>query len=267
MSKMSLLNIITISIIQGLTEFLPVSSSGHLVLVPKLISMPDQGLIMDMAVHIGTLLAVLIYYRTDIWNIIMSILYWKDPNKVQDRRLGIYILIATIPAVLVGLLMHIYIPEGIRDVRVIMTTLIFFGIVMGIADKFGKKDQDIKKITLKSAFLIGIAQTIALIPGTSRSGITITAGRFLGFKGVDAAKFSFLLGIPAIAGAGLLAVLDVVNSGNTSMGLDMIYAIIFSAITGVIAIEIMMRWLNKIGLMPFVIYRLILGVALIAIYI
>ncbi len=264
---MSILNIITISIIQGLTEFLPVSSSGHLVLVPKLINLPDQGLIMDMAVHIGTLLAVLVYYRVDIWNIITATICWKDQKKIQDRRLGIYIALATIPAVIIGLLMHIYIPEGIRDIRVIMTTLIFFGVVMGFADKFGKKDQDIKKITLKSALIVGIAQTIALIPGTSRSGITITAGRFLGFNSVDAAKFSFLLGIPAIAGAGLLAVIDVVKSGDTSMGLDMFYAIIISAITGVIAIEIMMRFLNKIGLMPFVIYRLLLGAVLITLYI
>lgn len=263
---MSLFHILIISVIQGLTEFLPVSSSGHLVLIPKLIELPDQGILMDMAVHIGTLMAVLIYYRRDIWRIALGIVCWKNPERATERRLGIYILLATIPAVGVGLLMHTFLPDGIRDIRVILVTLVLFGIVMGVADRIGLKEREIKDMTLKSALLVGLAQCLALIPGTSRSGITITAGRFLGFKGVDAAKFSFLLSIPATAGAGLLAVMEVMETGNSEMSGDMIVAIALSFLAGIAAIEIMMRWLKNIGLMPFVIYRLALGGILMVMY-
>ena len=260
---MTLLNIIIISIVQGLTEFLPVSSSGHLVLIPKLINLPDQGLIMDLAVHIGTLMAVLVYYRRDVWSIGMSILCWKDERRASSRKLGIYILLATIPAVIIGLVMHILIPDGIRDLRIITITTIFFGLLMGVADKYSSHDKDFSKVTLKSALIVGIAQVLAFIPGTSRSGITITAGRFLGFNRVDAARFSFLLSIPATAGAGLLGVIDVIKAGDLQMGADMLTAIVISFLAGLLAIEIMIRWLGKFGLMPFVIYRLILGAILI----
>jgi len=261
---MTLFTIIIISIVQGLTEFIPVSSSGHLVLVPKLLNLQDQGLIMDLAVHIGTLFAVLVYYYKDIWQIAMGCIFWKDKRRTSSRNLGIYIVLATIPAIIFGFAIHVMIPEGIRDIRIIVATTIIFGALMGLVDKYCFSEKKISEINLKSAMVIGFAQVLALIPGTSRSGVTMTAGRFLGFSRVDAARFSFLLSVPATAGAGALGVFDVIQSGNTQMGIDMLLAIIFSFFAGLLAISIMMNWLKRFGLMPFAIYRLILGFAILA---
>jgi len=261
---MTLINIIIISIIQGLTEFLPVSSSGHLIFIPKLLNLPDQGITMDLALHLGTLLAVFVYYRKDIGQMILAFLFWKDKERVIHRKLGLYIILATIPAVILGLLMHILLPEGLRDIRIIITTTILFGILMGFADKYSPQEKDLSKITAKSALKIGLAQVLAFIPGTSRSGITMTMARFLGFNREDSARFSFLLSIPAIAGAGCFAILDFLESGDAQMGIDMLTAIILSFIVGLFAIYIMIKWIKKYGLMPFVIYRLVLGFGLIA---
>lgn len=261
---MTLLNIAIVSIVQGLTEFLPISSSGHLVLAPKILQMPDQGLIMDLAVHIGTLLAVLVYYRRDVWDMALAWLQWKNPKRQAARRLGLYIVLATIPAVVFGFIMHKIIPDGIRDVRVIAATTLFYGVLLGVADRFSPRDKDLSKITLKSALMIGFAQALALIPGTSRSGITMTTARFLGFNRVDAARFSFLLSIPATAGAGLLGVVDVVKAGDAQMGMDMVIAIVMTFLAGMAAMSFMMRWFKNFGMMPFVIYRLLLGVGLVA---
>ncbi len=259
---MTLIHIIILSIVQGLTEFLPVSSSGHLVLVPLLFQMKDQGLIMDLAVHIGTLLAVLVYYRKDIWEISCACLRWKTtPNKAM-RNLGFYIVLATIPAVVFGFTLHQILPAGIRDVRVIAATTIIFGILLGVADRYSKQDQGLAQMTLKSAMLVGFAQVLALVPGTSRSGITMTAGRFLGFNRVDAARFSFLLSIPATAGAGILGVLDVVKAGDVQVGIDMTIAIAMTFVAGMLAISFMMRWFKKFSMMPFVVYRVLLGLVL-----
>ena len=259
---MTILHITILSIVQGLTEFLPVSSSAHLVLVPLVTNMPDQGLMMDLAVHIGTLLAVLVYYRKDVWDISWACLYWKGKKNKDMRHLGIYIVLATIPAVVFGFIMHKIIPEGIRDVRVIAATTLIFGAILGIADRFSPAEKTLSKITLKSAMIIGFAQVLAFIPGTSRSGITMTTARFLGFNRVDAARFSFLLSIPATAGAGLLAVIDVIKAHDAKMEADMAIAAVMTFFAGLLAIAFMMRWLKKFGLMPFVVYRLLLGTAL-----
>jgi len=259
---MPILHIIILSIVQGLTEFLPVSSSGHLVLVPRLLGLPDQGLDMDLAVHIGTLMAVLVYYRRDVLNMILAVLFWNDKKRKSDQRLAIYIALSTIPIGILGFMMHKVMPDGIRDVWVITATTLIFGAVLGLADHFGKTTRTLDKITFKSAFAIGCAQALALIPGTSRSGITITTARFLGFNRVEAARFSFLLSIPATMGAGLLGVLDAVKEGNAALGMDMALAAGFTFIAGLGAIAFMVRFLKKYGLMPYVIYRLALGVSL-----
>ncbi|MCK4945141.1 MAG: undecaprenyl-diphosphate phosphatase [Alphaproteobacteria bacterium] len=258
-------SIIIISIVQGLTEFLPVSSSGHLVLVPLIFNMPDQKLVMDLAVHIGTLLAVLVYYRRDVWEISLSCLPWKKTFHKDKRRLGIYIILATIPAIIFGFIMHNILPEGIRDVRVIAATTLGFGVLLGVADYTGSRTGTIEQITLKSAMLIGFAQVLALIPGTSRSGITITMARFLGISRVDAARFSFLLSIPVTAGAGFLGVLDVLKSHDAQLGMDMLLAVFVTLVAGFLAIAFMMRWLKNSGMMPFAIYRVIMG-AILAVY-
>jgi undecaprenyl-diphosphatase len=260
---MPLLHIIILSIVQGLTEFLPISSSGHLVLVPIVTKSPDQGLIMDLAVHIGSLFAVLVYYRRDVWNMCYACIPWvKNPDH-SSRRLGVYIALATIPAIIFGFIMHKILPEGIRDVRVIAATTIFYGLLLGAADRFGPHEKTVKDVTLTSAMAIGLAQVLALIPGTSRSGITMTAARFLGFHRVDAARFSFLLSIPATAGAGLLGVMDVVKAEDAQLGMDMLLAIVFTFVAALGAISFMMRFLRNYSMMPFMIYRLILGAGLI----
>jgi undecaprenyl-diphosphatase len=176
--------------------------------------------------------------------------------------MGIYIVLGTIPAVLFGALIHVLFPDGIRSIEVIAATTIIFGILMGIADRVGPRTLTISNMTLKKALLIGCAQALALIPGTSRSGITMTAARFLGFERVDAAKFSFLLGIPAMAAAGLLSFLDIFDSGNAGLLTDAAYAIFFAFLAGLAAIHFMMKWLPRFGLLPFVVYRLLLGVFL-----
>lgn len=261
---MNIWHIALLSVVQGLTEFLPISSSGHLLLLPALTHLPDQGLNMDLAVHIGTLMAVLVYYHRDIWQIGVACLPWNKTPDMIMRRLGIYIVLATIPAVIFGFILHKTIPEGIRNFHIVAATTIVFGLLMGLADKMGSREKTLKDMTLKSALLIGFAQMVALIPGTSRSGITMTTARSLGFDRVDAARFSFLLSIPATAGAGLLGVVDVVKQGNVALGYDMAIAAVMTFFAGLFAITFMMRWLKRFGLMPFVIYRIILGIALIA---
>lgn len=256
---MTLTQIAILSVVQGITEFFPISSSAHLVLVPHLLKMADQGLVMDLAVHIGTLLAVLVYYRRDVWDMVMAVLDWKNPQRLLSRRLAIYIVIATIPAVLFGFAIHTLFPEGIRSLQVITVTTLLFGVLMGVADKMGKQDKIISDITLKSAFIIGVAQAMALIPGTSRSGITMTIARFLGFGRVDAARFSFLLGIPATAAAGAIGLLDLLKSGDPALETDAALAVGFTFVAAIIAIHFMMKWLKSFGLLPFVIYRLLLG--------
>lgn len=259
--------ILTLAFVQGFTEFLPISSSGHLVLVPKFLGAADQGLLMDVALHVGTLCAILVYYRRDVLEMLLAVLQWKNPARKTARSLAIYIVLATIPALLFGLFIHFVFPDGIRDVRVIAATTIFFGLLMGIADYFGKRVKTVGDMTLKSALFIGLAQAVALIPGTSRSGITMTAARFLGFARVDAARFSFLLGMPAMAAAGAMSFLEILESDSPGLLQDAGIAVGLSFLAGLAAIHFMMKWLTRFGLLPFVFYRLALGVVLIVFFI
>lgn len=251
--------ILILSIIQGLTEFLPVSSSAHLALAPKLFGERDQGLLVDAALHLGTLLAVLIYYRKDLFAILKAVLQGSKTPDPASRNLGYFIALASVPVLLGGLVIELFYPDGIRDVRVITCTTIFFGLLLGFADWKGAKDKDLKDLRLRHAMMIGFAQALALIPGTSRSGITITTGRLLGFKRVDAARFAFLIGIPATAAASLLSVIKILESGNAGLIQDSVLAVCCTFACGIAAIHFMMKWLNKFGLWPFVVYRLALG--------
>lgn len=255
--------ILILAVVQGFTEFLPISSSGHLALAPKFLDAEDQGVLIDVALHVGTLLAIVVYYRRDVIDMVLSVLQWKNPARTQARKLAIYIVIATIPAIVFGLIIHKIFPEGIRDVRVIATTTIFFGLLMGVADRFGRREKAVSDMTLKSALIVGLAQAVALIPGTSRSGITMTAARFMGFHRVDAARFSFLLGMPAMAAAGAMSFLEILESGDTSMLADAGIAVVLAFLAGLAAIHFMMKWLTRFGLLPFVFYRLGLGAVLI----
>lgn len=257
-----------LALVQGITEFLPISSSGHLILLPSLLGEDDQGLALDVAVHVGTLLAVMLYFRKDIFGIIRA--YTFDLRKTEaqhtfNRKLGFYILLGSIPVIIAGFIMHMLLPEGLRDPRIIIATTLIFGLALWVADR-KQGERPLNTLNWRHALIIGCAQILALIPGTSRSGITITAALFLGFTRTEAARFSMLLGIPAIAGAGTLSTIDIINSGDTILQTDALISGALSFITAYAAIFIMMRWLKSSTFTPFVIYRMILGGVLLFVF-
>ena len=255
------LHLMLLSALQGLTEFLPVSSSGHLILFSKFTTFPDQGLAFDVAVHVGSIIAVMIYFSETIWEMLKGVAktYFIPNFKNPGSKLAWLIVIGTIPAVIAGLFLVENGTDELRSARLIGWTMLSFGIVLFIADKIGMTIRKIEHLTALDAILIGLAQCLALIPGTSRSGITITMGRFLGLERREAAKFAMLLSIPTIAGAGALVGWELYQQGNMA---EIIYAmdgITYSFIASVLAIYIIMWWLKKSTFLPFVIYRLCLG--------
>ncbi len=265
---MELYHIIIVAIIQGITEFLPISSSAHLVLIPKIINQPDQGLLMDVAVHIGTLLAVITFFYKDIYKISHGFCYLilsKEKDNAEYKKqgiLGIHIIIASIPVIIAGFIMNALFNDGIRSIEVIAATTIIFGLLLLFADIKGKQDKSINDLNIKSALLIGLAQIFALIPGTSRSGVTMTMALILGLDRLSAAKFSLLIGIPTILGAGLLKSIELYQSQNMALTNDALIGCFLSFITALIAIFLMFKWLKKASFLPFVIYRMILGAVL-----
>ncbi|MBU2870109.1 undecaprenyl-diphosphate phosphatase [Colwellia sp. E2M01] len=267
---MSTFEIIILALLQGLTEFLPISSSAHLILPSQILGWHDQGLAFDVAVHVGTLLAVVMYFRKEVGGMAVAWLgtVGMGPEKDKasfDGKLAWWILLATIPAGLFGLLGKDLIEEHLRSALVIALTTLLFGFLLGFADvKAGhrKNHKPMEKLGLKGAMLIGLAQAIALIPGTSRSGITMTIGLMLGLSRDNAARFSFLLSIPAIAMAGSYLTLKLVLASEAvdwfAMGLGSIVAFV----SAYACIHYFLILLEKLGMMPFVIYRLILGFGL-----
>jgi len=264
---MTLIQIIVLALIQGLTEFLPVSSSAHLILGSKVFGWPDQGLVFDVATHLGTLFAVLVYFRHELMDMLNA---WTRPVAVDaDRRhraMAVYLALASIPALLVGAVTHGAVEFYLRDVHVIAWATIGFGLLLWIADAFRSRDKGIEQINLPRALLIGLAQAFALIPGASRSGVTITAGRFLGFSPDAAARFSFLLAIPILGAAVIYGALRVMG-GDTAIELtQFVLAMVFSALAGWVCISVFLALLKRLGLLPFVIYRLLLGLSLLWIF-
>ena len=260
---MPLIQIIVLALIQGLTEFLPVSSSAHLILGSKVLGWPDQGLVFDVATHLGTLVAVFIYFRHDLMDMAKA---WLGPaaseSDRQHRAMAVYLALASIPALLVGALAHDAVEFYLRDIRVIAWTTIGFGLLLWVADVRGAREVELEQINLRSALLIGLAQALALIPGTSRSGVTITAGRFLGLTPDAAARFSFLLAIPIIGAAGSYGVLRVIMGEANIDWHQFVLAVAISAVAGWVCIAAFLALLKRVGLMPFVIYRLVLGLVL-----
>ncbi|MFN3231387.1 MAG: undecaprenyl-diphosphate phosphatase [Alphaproteobacteria bacterium] len=260
---MSLFHLILVALVQGITEFLPISSSGHLILLPKLTGMPDQGPVIDVAVHVGTLMAVLIYFRADVLSAAKGGLAGGD---AKGKRLFWALVLGTIPVVIAGGILKLTGgDQAMRSIVVIGWATLGFGVVLWIADRFAPLVRSMDSIGLKDGLLIGLAQILALIPGTSRAGITITAARALGFNREDAARFSMLLAIPTIAAAGVLTTADLVSQGNIALGLDALFAALLAFAAAYLAIAFFMRWLQKATLTPFVIYRIVLGVILIVI--
>ena len=258
---MTNLQLILLSVLQGLTEFLPVSSSGHLILFSKFTPFPDQGLALDVAVHVGSIIAVMIYFWKEIYNIIKGLwqTHFIPTLNNYGAKLFWLIIIGTIPAVIVGFVLKSYGLEEVRNTKLIGWTILIYGIILYIADKYGKTTRNTTSLKVKDAILIGCAQCLALIPGTSRSGITITVGRILGLERREAAKFSMLLSIPTITGAGLLVALELFQNGNINEIANAFNGIVYSFMSSILAIYVIMWWLKKSTFTPFVIYRIILG--------
>ena len=261
---MPLFHLFVLALIQGITEFLPISSSGHLILLPKLAGIPDQGQVIDVAVHIGTLLAVVIYFLADVRIAAAGTLrLLRGKVDTQGAFLALCLLVATIPVVLVGLALNLSgIDEMLRSVAVIGWTMLIFGIVLYWADQRGPEIKADTDWTLRDALVMGLWQAVALIPGTSRSGITITAARQLGYARTDAAKLSMLMSIPTIAASGLLLGAEVVRDADMAAARDGGIAALLAFGSALLALAVMMRLLRSVSFTPYVIYRIILGIAL-----
>ena len=258
---MEWLQILVLACIQGLTEFLPISSSAHLILVPVLTGWPDQGLAFDVAVHVGSLAAVLVYFRRDFTAMLTDGLRWSRSSG-RPARLGWLLVIATIPAGLAGLAVDAGQPEALRDPVVIAAATIVFGIVLLVADRAGAKRRGVESIGIRDAVVIGCAQAIALIPGTSRSGITMTAGLFLGLEPAAAARFSFLLSAPVIVMAGGYKSMQLVASASEAQWGALVAGAVVTAACAYACIHAFLHLVNRVGFAPFVAYRLVLGAVL-----
>lgn len=255
--------IAVLALIQGITEFLPISSSAHLVLVPTLTGWPDQGLMIDVAVHLGSLGAVLVYFRSDVGSMLKGSLRALAGGRPDPgARLLVLIGFATIPVVTAGLILKLMTGNGLRSVVLIGIASLLFGILLYVVDRFAPCRRSLVEITPRHALIIGLAQALALIPGTSRAGVTITAARALGFQRDEAARFSMLLAIPTILAAGALLTIDLIELGQLGLGRDVVLAGTLAFAAALAAIVFLMRWLKHASFTPFVIYRCALGIAL-----
>ncbi|MEP1444798.1 MAG: undecaprenyl-diphosphate phosphatase [Paraglaciecola sp.] len=260
---MTLIEIIILAIIQGVTEFLPISSSAHLILPSQVLGWNNQGMAFDVAVHVGSLLAIIIYFREDIWRLAGAWFgHGLSSQQTPDSRLAWWVIIGTLPAVFFGFVFKDFIEIYTRSALVIAITTIGFGLLLWYADSKASQTKTVHQITWKNAIFIGLAQAIAIIPGTSRSGITMTAGLMIGLNRESAARYSFLLSIPVILGAGLLATIDLLQNPNQVDWHALLFGALFSFVSAYGCIYLFLAWISKIGMLPFVIYRLILGSAL-----
>ncbi|MEM6907328.1 MAG: undecaprenyl-diphosphate phosphatase [Pseudomonadota bacterium] len=277
---MTFLQLLIIAVVQGITEFLPISSSGHLILIPFFTEFPDQGPLIDVAVHVGSLLAIIVYFFKDVVVLarggFASIGIGKAPI---ERRLFWWIVLGTIPAVAFGLsiklgafnglatqLFGIEIVDGdlmssIRFTDLIAFNLVVYGLLLGLADWLGRETKVFEDMTWRDGLLVGLAQALAIIPGTSRSGVTMTAARALGYQRVEAARFSFLLSIPAVAGAGVLIVPEIFEAG-AGLAFDALIAGVLTFISAFLTMAFLMSFLKRASMLVFVIYRVALGAAL-----
>lgn len=256
------LKAVFLGVLQGLTEFLPISSSAHLRIFPELFGWGDPGAAFTAVIQIGTELAVLIYFRKDIWRI--ATMWLRSLVKAEyrghaDARMGWYIIIGSMPIVVLGILLKDLIENDFRNLWVIGTTLIVLGVILGIADRMSRSDKTLKDVGVREAVLLGAAQAAALIPGVSRSGATISMGRFLGFDRETATRFAFLLAIPAVVGAGLFELKEIPHGHNDFGWGPTLTATVVSFVVGYAAIAWLLRYVSTKSYTPFVIYRVALG--------
>jgi len=262
---MILIQIIVLALIQGVTEFLPISSSGHLLLVPAVTGWPDQGVLTDVMAHLGSFFAVVVYFWRDCVALVKGAVDLLRGRMTPWGKLALWIVLATIPAVIFGIFLDkIGFMELVRTrPQVVAWNAIIFGILLYLCDRFGMTRNLMVNMNLPQALIIGVAQALAIIPGTSRSGITMTAARVLGFERAEAARFAFLLGIPAIAGAAVLKLGDAAAQG-IPITLPMILTAILTFFVALGTIAFLMRIIRHVSFLPFAIYRVALGVLLLA---
>ncbi len=256
---------IVLGLVQGLTEFLPISSSGHLRVVPALAGWDDPGTAFTAVIQLGTMAAVVIYFRKDLWRIAttwLASLVHRDRRSEPDARMGWYLIGATVPIGLFGFAFSDQIESGARDLRLIAGTLIVMGLVLFVAERIGSRTRDLEQVTARDGLLVGLAQSMALVPGVSRSGATITAGLFLGYRREDAARFSFLLSIPAVVLSGLFQLKDI-SAGDGPGVAPTILATVVSFGVGYAAIAWLLRYLSHNSTTVFVVYRVGLGLLLV----
>ena len=264
---MPIFQLMLISIIQGITEFLPISSSAHLILLPKLTTLKDQGITIDVAVHIGTLFAVILYFITDIKLIIIDLINMITFKKgIKSNSLVVCLIVATIPVILFGLIVKVTgLDESLRSVKIIAWAMLIFGIILYYTDQKGSNNKSTENWTIKAAVIMGFWQALALIPGTSRAGSTISGARLLGFSRKDSAKLSMLMSIPTIIASGTLLIANIAVSGDLNLAKDFAFAILTSFLTALLSIKIMMEFLNIFSYTPYVIYRIVFGLVLLKI--
>lgn len=258
---MDLLRAVVLGIVQGLTEFLPISSSAHLAIVPKLLGWEDPGAAYTAVIQIGTELAVVLYFWHDIWTIgsgWVHGVFSKAARRAPEWRMGWFIIIGSLPIVVLGLMLQDLIDKEFRNLWVIGTTLIVLGIVLGIAEKVGRKVKPIDELNARDAVLLGLAQAGALVPGVSRSGATISMGLFLGYERAVATRYAFLLAIPAVVGAGVYKLKDIGGENAYGVGPTIVGTII-SFVVGLAVIHWLLRYVSTRSYAPFVAYRMGLG--------
>jgi undecaprenyl-diphosphatase len=261
---MTILHAVILAIIQGITEFLPISSSGHLVLVPRVLGWPDQGLAFDAAMHIGTLAAVVFYFRRQL--AAMAQAWFASATRGQhsrDGHLAWAVLWGTVPVGLVGLLFNDYIEQHFRNPLLIAATMAGFGVLLWLADWLGQRRRDEYAVSWADAMIIGLAQALALVPGTSRSGVTMTAGLGVGLTREAAARYSFLLAVPGTAMAGAYETLKMVRAAAPIDWQPVIVGIAVAAISGFLCIHFLLRFIQRIGMLPFTLYRLLLAAVIV----
>jgi len=263
---MNIIQAAFLGIIQGLAEMLPISSSAHLILFPWLLGFPDPGLAFDVALHVGTLVAILGFFWREWVDIALSLVKLARERKVtsQSQKLAGLLLIASVPGAIFGILLDKYAEQAFRSPLLIVATLVLFGVVLWYADHYDKEKRTIKDVKVKDAVTLGLAQALAIIPGISRSGITMTTGLFSGFKREDAARFSFLMSAPIIAGAALVKMKDI-SSGMLAMPTFWV-AVIFTVISSLFAISFLLKFLQKHRFNIFVYYRFALAALVMAVY-
>ncbi len=261
---MALLQIIVLAVVQGITEFLPISSQAHLILVDDFASWPDAGLQVRVAVHVGSLGAVVLYFRRDLWAIIKGMFLMMAGRVSDGSRMAVNLFVASVPVIGAGAAVVLLdVADALQTPEVIAWTMLGFGILLWFADRVGMTVRRIEHMTGGAALMIGLAQILALIPGASRAGITMTAARMLGYERTEASRFSMLLALPVILAAGGWDAVSIYRAGNLQLGMDAVLAAALAFAVAFGSIAFLMKWLERATFTPFVIYRVVLGGGLI----